>query len=83
MFTAAAVSQVTMHYKAFTSDDDATEYFWRFWGLHTSAIIPARYYLDVRDRVPRVGDEYRALYYNPDLVVPVSRDDAYMSAHLQ
>lgn len=72
-----------MLYKSFASDEDATEYFWRFWGLHTSTVVPARFYLDVRDRVPRVGDEYRALYYNPELMPPVSPQEAYKAAHLQ
>jgi len=77
------VAMVTMLYKSFATDEDATEYFWRFWGLHTSTVISSRFFLDVRDRVGRVGEEYRALYYNPDLMMPHGRNGDYTAAHLQ
>jgi hypothetical protein len=50
-----------MLYKVFASDDDAKEYFWRFWGLHTSAVLPSKYFLDVRDRVTQVRSKRQRL----------------------
>eukprot|EP00041_Stephanoeca_diplocostata_P038052 m.1472830 g.1472830 ORF g.1472830 m.1472830 type:complete len:610 (-) comp25150_c0_seq1:3321-5150(-) len=76
------IHRVSIVSKTFQTDADAKEYYWRFWGLHTNNIIPSRYYIDVHDKLRLVGDEYNALYYSKDIVLPMTTAPEYQTAHL-
>jgi len=78
----SATAQIELTYKAFETDEHAKEYFWRFWGIHSHSILPSSVYVDVSQKLPSVGDEHRALYYNPGLMMHSPGDNTFQAAHM-
>lgn len=79
---AEQLQKIELTYKAFETDEHAKEYFWRFWGIHSHSIMPSSFYVDVSQKLPSVGDEHRALYYNPGLMLQSPGDNTFQAAHM-
>lgn len=79
---AEQLQKIELTYKAFETDEHAKEYFWRFWGIHSHSIMPSSFYVDVSQKLPSVGDEHRALYYNPGLMMHSPGDNTFQAAHM-
>lgn len=76
------IQKINLVYNAFASTEHASEYFWRFWGIHAQSIMPTSYMVDVSAKFETIGDEHRALYFNPGLLMQSTGEDKYRAAHL-
>lgn len=74
--------QVEAVFKVFDSEEKSQEYTWRFWGLHANEPIPSYLYYDVTATVPAVGQNLKALVWDPQtMAMPFTEDPVYNYKH--